>query len=134
MSEQECEEHTGEGEPQDIGVLEDVTFASNILRRLLDTSGDQERIRNTIYRQNTTSTFRKICETFEVPVDPNDTKFVLFNALTTWVNRTCFIHTLTDRCIYTLVFRSIKIPLNFAAKLWHRGSIYMVGDRRTLLC
>jgi hypothetical protein len=63
------------------------TAAGHVIRRLLDKSKNSEHTRNIIYRQHTASIFRNICGLFEIPVNENDTKLLLFDALTTLVTK-----------------------------------------------
>ena len=78
--------HTSSDESDSVGVNEDVTFASRVLRRLLDETKDQEQTRHNVYQQNTATTFRKICEMLNIPFSLSDTKLLLFSSLTASVS------------------------------------------------
>jgi hypothetical protein len=74
--------HTSD-ESDSVGISNvDVTFASRVLRRLLDETKDQEQTRRNVYQQNTATTFRKICEVLNIPFSPSDTKLLLYSSLT----------------------------------------------------
>jgi hypothetical protein len=78
--------HTSSDESNSVGVNEDITFASRVLRRLLDETKDQEQTRHNVYQQNTATTFRKICEMLNIPFSLSDTKLLLFSSLTASVS------------------------------------------------
>ena len=78
--------HTSD-ESDSVGISnEDITFASRVLRRLLDETKDQEQTRHNVYQQNTAATFRKICEMLNIPFSPSDTKLLLYSSLTASVS------------------------------------------------
>ena len=73
-------------ESNSVVINEDITFASRMLRRLLDETKDQEQTRHNVYQQNTATTFRKICEMLNIPFSLSDTKLLLFSSLTASVS------------------------------------------------
>ena len=78
--------HTSD-ESDSVGISNvDVTFASRVLRRLLNETKDQEQTRRNVYQQNTATTFRKICEVLNIPFSPSDTKLLLYSSLTASVS------------------------------------------------
>jgi hypothetical protein len=72
-------------EDQEEELKDDLIVAGRVVRRLLDQTKDQAQTRQAVYRQHTASTFLKICKLFSIPINPGDTKFTLYNSLTTSV-------------------------------------------------